>query len=179
MVSAHGGSISVGDAPKSDGLDGGALFTVLLPAGESDEAESELPRTDSDAAAGAAADQRHVLVIDDEPDITGFLVEVLEAEGHTVDVAASGQAALELLTQRDYAAIICDLRMPHMDGPGLYDALRKLKPHLLDRMIFATGDLLNEETGRFVKESGRPCIEKPFMPAQIRELVEEVSAGVE
>jgi two-component system NtrC family sensor kinase len=180
MVSAHGGSISVGDAPENDGLGGGALFTVLLPAGEAREEADLSPAAASDAPAAAAEfNVRSVLVIDDEPDITGFLTEVLEAEGHRVDVAASGQAALELLAERDYAAIICDLRMPHLDGPGLYDALKRLKPKLVERMIFATGDLLNEETGRFVKESGRPCIEKPFMPAQIRELVEEVSAGVE
>ncbi|HEY9548558.1 MAG TPA: response regulator, partial [Kiloniellaceae bacterium] len=119
--------------------------------------------------------RRQVLVIDDEPDITGFLVEVLEAAGHSVDVAASGQEALELLRAQDYAAIICDLRMPHLDGPGLYEALKSLKPQLLGRMIFATGDLLNAETERFLAASGRPCIEKPFMPAQIRRLVEETA----
>ena len=183
MVSAHGGSIAVGDAPRgdgpeNDGLGGGALFTVLLPAGKPGE-EQDVPSAAASEAPAVAAEfgARHVLVIDDEPDITGFLTEVLEAEGHRVDVAASGQAALELLTQRDYAAIICDLRMPHLDGPGLYDALKRLKPQLVERMIFATGDLLNETTDRFLKASGRPCIEKPFMPAQIRELVEEVSAG--
>ena len=192
MVSAHGGSITVADAPEAEGSEGGgpesggpesggrgrgAVFTVLLPAGDAGEEEVGPPQVESKPAREAAAAERQVLVIDDEPDITGFLTEVLEGAGHAVDVAASGQAALELLKTRDYAAIICDLRMPHLDGPGLYDALKRLKPQLVERMIFATGDLLNEETGRFLKESGRPCIEKPFMPAQIRELVEEVSAG--
>jgi len=46
-------------------------------------------------------------------------------------------------------------------------------------MVFATGDLLNEETTRFLKESGRPCIEKPFMPAQIRDLVNEIAGDGE
>jgi two-component system NtrC family sensor kinase len=116
-------------------------------------------------------------VIDDEPDITGFLLEVLESAGHSVDIAASGQDALDLLRTRDYAAIICDLRMPHLDGPGLYAALKALKPQLVERMIFATGDLLNAETENFLKASGRPCIEKPFMPAQIRQLVEEIAGS--
>ena len=167
MVSAHGGSIGVGDAAG-----GGAVFTVLLPSGTPQEAaEPEarpLPR---------AAPRGHVLVIDDEPDITGFLLEVLESAGHSVDIAASGQDALDLLRTRDYAAIICDLRMPHLDGPGLYAALKALKPQLVERMIFATGDLLNAETENFLKASGRPCIEKPFMPAQIRQLVEEIAGS--
>lgn len=170
MVSAHGGTIAVSDAPEDDGLAGGALFTVLLPAGEAEEA----PPPEAKPAPQAACGHR-VLVIDDEPDITGFLVEVLELAGHSVAVASSGQEALERLTVEDFAAIICDLRMPHLDGPGLYAALESVKPHLLKRIVFATGDLLNTETERFLKRSGRPCIEKPFMPAQIRQLVEEIA----
>ncbi len=169
MVSAHGGSISVGDAPE-DELGGGAVFTVLLPAGTA-EAKAE---TESAPRLRAVA-SHEVLVIDDEPDITAFLVEVLEAAGHAVDVAASGEAALERLQDRDYSAIICDLRMPHLDGPGLYERLKTVKPHLVERMIFATGDLLNAETARFLAASGRPCVEKPFLPQQIRELVEDLA----
>jgi PAS domain S-box-containing protein len=167
MVSAHGGSITVGDAAG-----GGAVFTVLLPSGDPETVQPEPEATAQTESAGRGK----VLVIDDEPDITDFLVEVLEGVGHSVDVAASGQAALELLKQRDYAAIVCDLRMPHLDGPGLYEALAAVKPQMLERMIFATGDLLNEETGRFLEASGRPCVEKPFMPAQIRDLVEQITA---
>src|SRR3546814_16667687 len=72
---------------------------------------------------------------------------------------------------QDYEAIIRDLRMPHLDGPGLYEALKAMKPQLLNRVVFATGDLLNAETERFLKQSGRPCIEKPFMLAQIRQQI--------
>ena len=170
MVSAHGGSIAVADAPEDEAGSGGAVFTVLLPAGS---AEAAAPPAAEPPAREAPA--QRVLVIDDEPDITGFLVEVLEAAGHRVTVAGSGQEALELLKAGDYEAIICDLRMPHLDGPGLYAALETLKPQLLQRIVFATGDLLNAETERFLAQTGRPCIEKPFMPAQIRRLVEEIA----
>ncbi len=166
MVTAHGGSISVENAAS-----GGAVFTVLLPAGGM--TRPELPE---EVLLPHHSEERQILVVDDEPDITSFLVEILEAAGHSVDVASSGQTALSNLATRDYAAIICDLRMPHLDGPGLYGALSETKPHLLDRFIFITGDLLNERTDRFLKKSGRPCIEKPFMPNQIRGLVEEIAA---
>ncbi len=165
MVTAHGGSITVDNAPE-----GGAIFTVLLPAGG--EAQPELPEA---AEPALQSQEEQILVVDDEPDITSFLVEILEAAGHSVDVASSGQAALTNLAGRDYAAIICDLRMPHLDGPGLYGALSETKPHLLDRFVFITGDLLNERTDRFLKKTGRPCIEKPFMPNQIRQLVDEIA----
>src|SRR3546814_6635914 len=68
MVSAHGGSIGVADAAG-----GGAVFTVLLPAGSPEAA----PQPEAHSAPREAV-RRQVLVIDDEPDITGFLVEVLE-----------------------------------------------------------------------------------------------------
>src|SRR3546814_9455409 len=103
----------------------------------SDLSPEAAPQPEADSAPREAV-RRQVLVIDDEPDITGFLVEVLEAAGHSVDVAASGQEALELLRAQDYAAIICDLRMPHLDGPGLYEALKSLKPQLLGRTILHT-----------------------------------------
>ncbi|MEO3428796.1 PAS-domain containing protein [Pelagibius sp. CAU 1746] len=177
MVSAHGGSISVDEAAHDEKGAGGAVFTVLLPAGGNAPASGE-KREEETPKAGTAA-QCRVLVVDDEPDITGFLVEILEAAGHAVDVAASGESALAKLEQRDYQAIVCDLRMPHLDGPGLYEALKAQKPHLLERMIFATGDLLNETTDTFLKSTGRPCVEKPFLPAQIRELVEKVAGKQE
>ncbi len=167
MVTAHGGSIAVDEAEG-----GGALFTVLLPASEAPAAPAPDPGPEPQGGTG-----RLVLVIDDEPDITSFLVEILEASGHSVEVASSGLNALSRLAKQDYDVIICDLRMPHLDGPGLYDALKDSRPHLLERMIFVTGDLLNETTDRFLKESGRPCIEKPFLPAQIRKLVDEVAEG--
>jgi len=172
MVSAHGGTITADNASG-----GGAVFTVLLPAGEAVGA----PAT---AAAGTSrghrpAAQCQVLVIDDEPDITGFLVEILEGMGHSADVAPSGQEALNRLARQDYDVIICDLRMPNLDGPGVYAALKESKAYLLERIIFATGDLLNETTDRFLKESGRPCIEKPFLPSQIRELVEKVAGEID
>jgi PAS domain S-box-containing protein len=170
MVSAHGGSITADNASG-----GGAVFTVLLPAGDTASLPgASAPETRLTASKDAP---RQILVVDDEPDITGFLVEILEAMGHEAEVAASGQEALSRLAKQDYDVIICDLRMPNLDGPGLYAALKETKPHLLERIVFATGDLLNETTERFLKVSGRPCIEKPFMPSQIRELVDKIAGG--
>ena len=62
-------------------------------------------------------------------------------------------------------------------GAGVGREVVRHFPHLVERMIFATGDLLNEKTDRFLKTSGRPFVEKPFLPAQIRKLVDDVTGS--
>ena len=64
--------------------------------------------------------------------------------------------------QADYDLILCDVRMPGLDGPGLYRALRLTHPELLSRFVFLTGDTLNPESREFVQHTGAPCLSKPF-----------------
>jgi CheY-like chemotaxis protein len=61
--------------------------------------------------------------------------------------------------------------MPEMDGPALYAAVGRSRPQLQARFIFATGDLLSAGSRQFLETSGRPCLEKPFQPDQVRRLV--------
>lgn len=57
-----------------------------------------------------------ILIIDDEKAIRNTLREILEYEGYQVDEAADGQQGLELLENEDYEAVLCDIKMPKMDG---------------------------------------------------------------
>lgn len=57
-----------------------------------------------------------LLIIDDERSIRNTLKEILEFEGHTVDVAEDGAVGLEMAGQKKYDAIFCDIKMPNMDG---------------------------------------------------------------
>ena len=59
---------------------------------------------------------------------------------HEVVEAESGSEALEMLADdRFFDVIICDLMMPEVDGPTVYEALRRSAPDLLKRMVFLTG----------------------------------------
>ena len=113
-------------------------------------------------------------MVDDEPEIAEILAELLGADGHRVEIAASGREALEKLDAAEFDLIVSDLRMPDIDGPGLYRRLESEQPRLLERMVFITGDTLGLGVDEFIEKSGRPCIEKPFTPEDVRAAVEEV-----
>ena len=115
-----------------------------------------------------------VLLIDDEPEICELLIDFLEDSGLAVETACNGQDALRLIAARDFDAIVCDLRMPGMDGPALFDQVARERPAMVSRFIFGTGDLLSESSHKFLKECNRPFLEKPFMPEQVRRLVKQV-----
>src|SRR5262245_31540684 len=57
----------------------------------------------------------HVLVVDDEPGFLSGLTRLLQRDGHTVQTATDGQAALALLQEGGYDLILCDLLMPELD----------------------------------------------------------------
>jgi len=62
----------------------------------------------------------HILVVDDEPLMAQSLADALAAEGYEIDVAVNGQRALEKIKDHTYDLILSDLRMPGLDGVGLY-----------------------------------------------------------
>jgi two-component system NtrC family sensor kinase len=173
MVEAHGGSLTLLPAMPGEG----ATFEIRLPLDLPEEAAV-------DAAAGAAAPprsaggtDRRALIIDDEPEIAGMLAEILTRDGYACDLAGSGRAARERLaavTETHYHAVLCDLRMPEEDGPTLFRWLEQEHPAVARRVIFVTGDTLGPATGRFLAASSRPVIEKPFVPSEIRRLVNAV-----
>ena len=65
------------------------------------------------------------------------------------------------------------MRMPELDGPGLFQAVAARQPHLLRRFIFLTGDTLSPETERFLQQSGCRYLAKPFTAADSRRVVRQ------
>ncbi|UCH74824.1 MAG: PAS domain S-box protein [Rhodospirillales bacterium] len=167
VVESHGGTIAVEDAP-----DGGARFAITLPSGDEKRAATAIA-ADRPGGNGAGGS---VLVVDDEVEIASALAEILALDGLHVDVAESGRAALERIAGSDYDLILTDLRMPDMDGPGLYRLLEQQYPHLCDRMIMMSGDTLHAAASEFLQRTDLPMIEKPFDPADLLRLVEEILA---
>ena len=83
-----------------------------------------------------------LLIVDDDPEIALTLAEMLEPDGHAIDIAENGAEALERLEDQSYDLIISDLRMPELDGPGLYRELGARFPEMQRRIFFVTGDTL-------------------------------------
>jgi CheY-like chemotaxis protein len=122
-----------------------------------------------------AATKLPVLLIEDEPAVMTFVKAALERAGYEVVTASSGAEALPLLEQADYKGIVSDMRTPGgVDGADVHAWLAKNRPQLVSKLIFITGDIVNEETAKTLARTGAPCVEKPFRIQQLMEVVKKV-----
>jgi len=125
-------------------------------------------------SAGSPARGASILIVDDEPELASLLAEILAEDDHRVETAYNGVAALDKLRDGAYDLIISDLRMPHLDGPGLYREVARRHPEMLRRMIFVTGDTLGPESAEFLRRSAAPTFGKPFEPDDVRRVIDQV-----
>ena len=164
IVEAHGGTIRLESGP-----DDGAAFAVRLPVADEDRPAA----TEAQPSAAEAMGLR-VLVVDDEYDVGAIISDVLQFDGHEVEVANAGEAALEKLAAASYDVILSDVRMPGMDGPSFYEAVNERYPNQVSGLAFITGDTLSPRVKSFLEASKRPFLEKPILPKDIRALIAQV-----
>ena len=113
--------------------------------------------------------RRRILIVDDEVDIVELIAAVLdEPDIHT---AGSSDEALELLEQRQFDLILCDLMMPEKTGMDLHDEAIRRWPALAGRFAFVTGGAYTDEARRFLDQTQAPVLQKPFKLTRLRELV--------
>jgi CheY-like chemotaxis protein len=164
IIAGHEGALRVESAPGY-----GARFVVTLPVAVEPSPEPPVPEPiPSTIVTGKA-----ILVIDDEVGTAKALVRLFHRDGHSVDTAANGHLALAQLRKRPYDLILCDLRMPKLDGPGLYHSLAQDQPQLLSRFIFVTGDTLSPTAKTFLEDSQAPYLVKPFHAEEVRRVVQQ------
>jgi CheY-like chemotaxis protein len=125
-----------------------------------------------------AAAASTVLVVDDEPDLSSVIEDLLEASGYRVQTAPDGRAALERLERDRFDLILSDIRMPGLDGPAFYHELERQHPHLTHRIVFMTGNILTDDTADFFAATGAPCLRKPFMLEDLQRVLQQVLAPV-
>ena len=164
IVESHGGTIQVENAPGQ-----GAVFRIELPVEDAPVAALMPPPAETLPPHQAGT----ILVVDDESGITSALAYLLQSDGYQVETAANGRVALEKLREHAYDLLLSDLRMPELDGMGLYEELAQHYPHLLPRLIFLTGDTLNAETTRRLEQVGAPRLSKPFTAPEVRRVVQQ------
>jgi CheY-like chemotaxis protein len=115
---------------------------------------------------------KRILVVDDDDNLRELLSTVLSQPGRAVDTARNGIEAVELLSQNHYDLILSDLRMPGLDGPALYDALRAMRPTSpIPRLIFMTGNVGGGDYADFLRGTTEPMLEKPFSLDVVRRVV--------
>ncbi len=153
IVNEHGGTIEAVNVPA-----GGTIFTVSIPvtgAPASDGRTAEVPRIGVHAG-------KHILVVEDEAHLRDLFLDVLAERGYNVLAASGADEAIGLIKERDFDAIITDIKMPGPGGIGLYRYITDQHPGLTGRIIFITGDILGVETRSFLSTTDCAYLEKPF-----------------
>lgn len=106
--------------------------------------------------------ERPLVLLADDNDATCALVAAILQRDFIVDIATDGSEAIEKLRVRDYAAILLDLRMPHIDGFGVLEFLIGERPELTRRVIVLTASLTRQEIDRVRTFPVAGIIPKPF-----------------
>jgi len=170
IVKEHGGRIQARSRRGE-----GTTFVIELPVLE-DESRPEEPEPRDEAPVVRRSDtlRGRLLVVDDEPMILDLLIDILGEAGHRVDSAAGGAEACRKVAARGYDLMITDVRMPQMSGTELYRKVLALRPEMKGRIVFMSGDLIDEGTARFLDETGAPAVAKPVEIAELLETVARI-----
>ncbi|MFZ0645819.1 MAG: ATP-binding protein [Candidatus Acidiferrales bacterium] len=162
IVKQHDGEVML-DAQNGVG----AKFIVELPviAVPAGARTAEIPETQN---LPIHASKGRILVVEDEPTVAQLIVDVLREEGHQVEAVLDSQEGLTRLSRARYDLVICDLRMPRVDGPAFYEALVRAGSSAQDRIMFVTGDTLAPRTLQFLESSGLPYLSKPFLVEELK-----------
>lgn len=171
IVSEHGGRIRLESARGS-----GASFFVELPISGARLPATPQPRPRAAVSAGPV--NATILVVDDEAALAAAVCAALQDAGHVVEQASDGEQALERIASRAFDLVVCDLKMPRMDGPTFYRRLITHAPAMTQRVIFVTGDVVASDAEQFLQESGCRWLAKPFRLADLVRTAREALASV-
>jgi DNA-binding NtrC family response regulator len=115
-----------------------------------------------------------VLLIEDEPAVMAYVRAALERNGYQVVSAESGADALRLLAKGQFHGVVSDMRTPGgVDGAQVHAWIASHRPELASKLVFITGDIASEETAATLRQTGAPCVEKPFRVQQFISVVEK------
>src|SRR5262249_48720145 len=125
-------------------------------------------RAPVEAVAGAS-----VLVVEDETALAQAVVDMLRDAGYVVEHASDGEQALAKVTAQRFDLVICDLKMPKVDGKTFYRTLAGTTPTMAKQVIFVTGDVAGTDADLFLRESGCGWLAKPFRMADLLRAVRD------
>jgi two-component system NtrC family sensor kinase len=170
IVNEHKGKIYAESKPGK-----GATFIVELPV----VTEVALPKpAEPVVKKSKKAVKARILVVDDEQMVRDFINRVLTGEGHKIDTVDNAADALKKIESQKYNLILMDIKMPGMNGVGLYKSIQEISKSLAQRIVFTTGDVMGADTEKFLSEAKVARIDKPFDAEQLsRQVKRALSFG--
>jgi PAS domain S-box-containing protein len=168
LVELHGGSVSA----SSEGPGRGATFTIRLPLDVFATHAQEQP------GSGSGAAPRRVLVIEDNEDAASSLRDVLDLEGHIVEVAYSGREGIAKARLFRPDVVLCDIGLPEMDGYAVARAMRA-DPELRRVGLVAVSGYTQREDVATSREAGFDAhLAKPASVDELKLAIESVGTGL-
>lgn len=173
IVAEHGGHIHAEST-----LGQGATFIIELPVAEADNVKhlEQLPSEIHNKKARKGGLTR-VLVVDDEEQVLQLINRVLLDEGYLVESVKNGDEALLRMKRRKYDLVVIDIKLPGMSGIELYQRIHDHNPANAERVLFMTGDLLDQYTKDFLAGIKKPYIAKPFDCELLRDEIRKIING--
>jgi CheY-like chemotaxis protein len=111
------------------------------------------------------------LLIDDDSQMIDVLSKYFAIEGCYTEKALDGKLALEKINSTSFDFILCDVKMPGMDGVTFYQQLKGTGSPYLEKVIFITGDTVDHEIQEFLKSISNPLLDKPFGLDDLKEAI--------
>jgi len=145
----------------------GYYFSKPLPAAELADLLREgkcLPTSESNRPA--------LLILDDDPHLLSYFELLLSTDGYTIFTTTSPQHAFELLARHEVAVLLCDQRMPEMNGVDFLSRVKRMYPDTVRIMLSAYDDF-NATRQAINMGAVYKFIEKPVQPDELREAVGE------
>jgi two-component system, NtrC family, nitrogen regulation response regulator NtrX len=124
--------------------------------------------------AGQTFELKALLLVDDDKQLASALQWILADENFLVDLAFDGDEALLKVKAHAYDAVVCDLKLPNLQGDQFYLQARDLRPDLSDRFIFVTGYATDPQVRHFLIENEVKFLVKPFPIAGLISCVREL-----
>ena len=168
IIREHGGDITVSSEA------GGTHFTIRMPIPcHVDASYLSLQNHMEEVTGNSEMKLKKILIVDDEDDQLDVMKHILRGT-YIVTGVNSGTEAINKLNNEDYDMIICDVKMPGIDGAGVFEWVSRNKPYMEKKMLFSTGDVLGGKAESLIRKIGGNYIIKPYNMEELLRKVEGI-----